>query len=422
MRQRCFIFLLCAWLVSVCSAQVESLPVCDAAPQQAAALAVSTYTASAFKTYIRLENGSLWDGEKVFEVRGVNYMPAQTPQYHFLIDTPDAVVRSDLAKFQAIGLNTIRIFLWHDGLFMCEGSGTVPLPGAVRFLDRFFHMAAESGFRVIVTLNDQPDLERYPIYENPSHTWQQFEYLITRYASEPAILAWDVRSGGDTDYGADPDQPARFTRERVLTWLRRAVRTIKRIDANHLVTAGWQYEAVDTLPYVDFVSLHRPTSLDDVRRQVGDIEASATPKPVLLAGFGSSTFTTSETEQSAQILSHVRYAEDNNLLGWVVWQAFDFPVNRICQPMPCREPDAASLHEGLWMSDGTAKAVVQEIKLYLRSASPLLETLVPATADDITATVAPDLLTPSATPLMTETPLPPTASQQMRAIPRPLRL
>jgi hypothetical protein len=419
MGQRCLIFLLCAWLVTVCSAQTESLPVCDPAPQQAAALTVSTYTTSGFKTFIRLENGSLWDGTQPFSVRGINYMPAQTPQYHFLIDTPDAVVRSDLGKFQAIGLNTIRIFLWHDGLFMCEGSGTVPLPGAVRFLDRFLRMAAESGFRVIVTLNDQPDLDSYPIYENPSHTWQQFEYLITRYANEPAILAWDVRSGGDVDYGADPDQPARFTKERVLTWLRRAVRTIKRIDANHLVTASWQYSPVDTLPYVDFVSLHRPASFDEMRRQVGEIEISATPKPILLAGFGVSTFTGSETEQSTEILSHMRYAEENGLLGWVAWQAFDFPVNRICQPMPCREMDNASLHEGLWTSDGTAKAVVQDIKLYLRAASPLL---VPAIVASPTATVALDLLTPSATPLMTETPLPPTTSPQTRAVPRPLRL
>ena len=407
MWSRCLVFVFCLWLVAVCSAQTESLPVCDPAPQQAAALTVSTYTASAFKTFIRLENGILWDGTESYSVRGLNYMPAQTPQYHFLIDTPDAVVRSDLGKFQAIGLNTIRIFLWHDGLFMCEGSGTVPLPGAVRFLDRFFHMAAESGFRVIVTLNDQPDLDSYPIYENPSHTWQQFEYLITRYATEPAILAWDVRSGGDVDYGANPDQPARFTKERVLTWLRRAARAIKRIDTNHLVTASWQYSAVDTLPYVDFVSLHRPTSLDEVRRQVGEVATSATPKPILLVGFGLSTFTESEAEQSAQIISHMRYADESSLLGWLVWQAYDFPVNRICQPMPCREAENASLHEGLWASDDTEKAAVQDIKLYMRSAPSLLETLVPSALTTITA--APNLLTQSATPLTTETPLPPTS-------------
>jgi hypothetical protein len=230
------------------------------------------------------------------------------------------------------------------------------------------------------------------------------------------------RSAGDVDYGADPDQPARFTRERVLTWLRRAVRTVKRIDSNHLVTASWQYSAVDTVPYVDFVSLHRPTSLDEVRRQVGEIAASATPKPVLLAGFGVSTFTSSETEQSTEILNGVRYAEENGLIGWVVWQAFDFPVNRICQPMPCREIDNASLHEGLWTSENVAKVAVQDLKLYLRSAPSLVETLVPATLGTATATVTPDLLTPSAAPLMTETPLPPTASQQMRAVPRPLRL
>ena len=188
------------------------------------------------------------------------------------------------------------------------------------------------------------------------------------------------------------------------------------------MTASWQYDAVDTLPYIDFVSLHRPTSFADMQRQVGEIEDSATPKPILLAGFGISTFTSSEEEQSTEILNYVRYAEGSGLLGWVAWQAFDFPVNRICQPMPCRQIDSASLHEGLWKSNNTAKAIVQDLKLYLRAAPPLLETLDPATVDAPTATVAPTLLTPSAPPLMTETPLPPTASQQTRAVPRPLRL
>src|SRR4051812_24860654 len=96
MWSRCLIVVLCSWLVAVCSAQTESLPVCDPAPQQAAALTVNTYTASDFDAFIRLENGTLWDGTQPYDVRGINYMPAQTPQYHFLIDTPDAVVRSDL--------------------------------------------------------------------------------------------------------------------------------------------------------------------------------------------------------------------------------------------------------------------------------------------------------------------------------------
>jgi len=400
-------------MVLVCHAQTNSLPVCEAAPQQAAALTVSTYTPSAFTTFIRLDSNQLYDNNTAYFVRGINYMPAQTPEYHFLIDTPDAVVRGDLGKFQSLGLNTVRIFLWHDGLFMCQGNGTVPLPGAVRFLDRFFHMAAESGFHVIVTLNDQTNLDSSPIYENPSRTWQQFEYLITRYANEPAILAWDMRSAGDVDYGANPSVPARFTRERVLTWLRRAARTIKRLAPNHLVTASWQYSPVDTLPYVDFVSLQRPASLDEARRQIRDIQTSATPRPILLAGFGVSTYTVSEAEQSAQVLSAVTWADENRLFGWMVWQAFDFPVNRICQPMPCREADNASLHEGLWKSDNTPKPAVEGLKLYVQSLTR------PAPFS-----TAPPLLTPSAVPTMTAPPpLPtPTEPQQARVIPRPLRL
>lgn len=397
--QRALVVVIIAWLVSVCQAQTETLPVCDAATQRAAAQAVSGYEPSKLKTFIRLENDQFWDGTALFSVHGINYMPAQTPEYHFLIDTPDAVVRGDLGRFKAVGLNTVRVFLWHDGLFMCEGSGTVPLPGAVRFLDRFFHMVAESGMRVIVTLNDQAEIDSDPIYENPSLAWQQFEYLISRYASEPAILAWDVRSGGDVDYGANPAIPARFTKERVLTWLRRAVRTVKSLDPNHPVTASWQFAPADTVPYVDFVSLQRPASLDEARSMI-NASLAVGKKPILLAGFGMSTFAASEDEQSAEILRYVTFADERNLLGWLVWQAFDLPVNRICQPMPCREADSAALHEGLWQSNNTAKVAVNALKLYLKSWSNTGRT---STMTVITATPGPPVLTPM-------TPLEPTAT------------
>jgi hypothetical protein len=398
MWARAIIVILSLWLVGVCRAQADSLSTCDAAMQQAAAQAVSTYKPSGLSTFIRLENGQFWNNAELFIVRGVNYMPAQTPQYHFLIDTPDTVVRGDLGRFKAVGLNTIRIFLWHDGLFMCEGSGTVPLPGAVRFLDRFFAMTAEAGLRVIVTLNDQPDLDSDPIYENPTLAWQQFEYLVTRYANEPAILAWDVRSAGDVDYGANPDIPARFTKERVLTWLRRAVRTVKGLDTNHPVTASWQFAPLDTEPYVDFISLHRPASLDEARQLINEIKAGTT-KPLLLAGYGISTYDASEADQSAAVLEYIALSDRDSLLGWLVWQAYDFPVNQICSPMPCRAEDGASLHEGLWQSNNTAKAVVLDLKLHLNKASALGN---PTSL--VTATPTAVILTPMATALPTATP------------------
>jgi hypothetical protein len=285
---------------------------------------------------------------------------------------------------------------------MCEGSGTVPLPGAVRFLDRFFAMTAEAGLRVIVTLNDQPDLDSDPLYENPTLAWQQFEYLVGRYANEPAILAWDVRSAGDVDYGANPDSPALFTKERVLAWLRRAVRTVKGLDTNHPVTASWQFAPLDTEPYVDFISVHRPASLDDARDLINEIKAN-TDKPLLLAGYGVSTYETSEADQSAAVLSYIDLSDREGLLGWLVWQAYDFPVNRICEPMPCRDQDGASLHEGLWQTNNTAKAVVLDVKLHLNKASALGN---PMSVVKVTATPTPVVLTPMATRVPTATSTP----------------
>jgi hypothetical protein len=52
------------------------------------------------------------------------------------------------------------------------------------------------------------------------------------------------------------------------------------------------------------------------------------------------------------------------LLGWLVWTAFDFPVDRSCDPSPCLSPDNGEHYFGLWRVDGSRKPallVVQEL-------------------------------------------------------------
>jgi hypothetical protein len=192
------------------------------------------------------------------------------------------------------------------------------------------------------------------------------------------------------------------------------VRTVKDIDPNHLVTASWQFAPEDTVPYVDFITLNHPSDMDEARRQINEIMA-ASSKPILLAGFGLNTYEHSEIDQSAEVLNYVKLADERGLMGWVVGQAYDFPVNRICQPMPCREADAPILHEGLWQSDNTAKAAVADLKLYLKKAIfPAAGTVI------ITTTPAPPVITPLASP--GPVPTATDTSQQTRAILRPLRL
>jgi hypothetical protein len=51
--------------------------------------------------------------------------------------------------------------------------------------------------------------------------------------------------------------------------------------------------------------------------------------------------------------------EAENLLGWLVWAAFDFPLDATCIRPACPSQDNAEHHFGLWFPDYTPKPVIE---------------------------------------------------------------
>jgi endo-1,4-beta-mannosidase len=325
------------------------LPTCTEAEIQAATL--PTYTLTDMTDFARLQDGQFFVGDERYQMRGVNYFPVRYPWRRFLTESDLTAINNEFALLRDAGLNTIRTFLFYEPMFQCAGSGAVPKVDPFMRLDGLIHAAAANGIRIILTLNDTPDFVNYPLYTNPAHTQAQTQFIVERYRDEVAILAWDIRNEGDIDYSIDR---GRFPRQQVLDWVAVATAHVRSLDSNHLITAGWMTDAESTAPYVDFISFHHWWSVENLQERIEGMR-KATDKPILLEEFGYSTLRVSEDEQARLIYDGIVTAEAEGLLGWMVWTAFDFPVESTCMPPHCPDIENAEHNFGIWYADYTPK-------------------------------------------------------------------
>jgi endo-1,4-beta-mannosidase len=331
-----------------------TLPTCSQAEIDAAVAATGSYTPSSLEGYVRVEGQGFKLGDADYVVRGFNYYPAQYPWRRFLTETDEETVRRDFAQFSAMGVNTLRIFVWHQALFFCPGSVNVPNSTGFQKLDMVMRLAAENNLRLIVTLHDMPDLDIYPLYSDTAYHQRERDFIIGRYRDEAAVMAWDVRNEGDIDYGTHYAIPAKFDRVTVLSWLDRTTQQVRALDSNHLITAGWLYDAQSTAPYVDFVSFHHWTGAWELAGRIAPIRA-VTDKPILLEEVGYSTLRVRGDEQATLLNEIIITSADAGLAGWLVWTAYDFSVDRSCYPSPCQSPNNGEHYFGMWDVNGDAK-------------------------------------------------------------------
>lgn len=297
-----------------------------------------------------------------YVIYGINYYPRDTPGKRFLTQTNVDFIGFELDLIRAAGINTLRLFLQHALLFTCPGNGAVPIAENFTRLDEFIHAAAARDYKLIIVLNDEPDLTNYPLYTNPTFVTEQLIYLLTRYRDEPAILAWDLRDSGDLNYLSQVAGENNFTREAVLDWLIHTAITARQTDPNHPVTASWLTDIEVTIPAVDFVSFQHYSDSESLRQRIASLK-SQTQKPILLASIGYSTFAgLDENTQRDMLYQSFEAVQRNALAGWLVWTAFDYPLTVTCDEPDCLSEDSAEHHFGLWNTSYFPKLSIQAVK------------------------------------------------------------
>jgi hypothetical protein len=297
-----------------------------------------------------------------YPVHGAAYYPRDYPYQRFLTEADPQAMEAELDLLRSAGINTIRMFLWLDGLFTCPGNGAVPVVESFARLDALIAAASARSIRIIAVLNDLPDLSVYPLYSSPSHTQDQIGYVVERYANEPTIMAWDLRDSGDVDYRGIDGFGGSFPQEQVMTWLAETALLVRQRAPNQLITAGWRRDSEATIPVVDFVSFQHYGDINELRQRIANLQA-ATDKPILLAGVGYSTYTLDEDEQRTGLQLAMQATRTTGLAGWVIWMAFDLPLNRVCIEEGCTAEDSPNYHYGLWNTSYFPKLALDAVLL-----------------------------------------------------------
>lgn len=308
--------------------------------------------------FVKVENGQLRLKDQPFTVRGVNYYPRQAPWERFYQEADPAQMAAELDAIKAAGFNTLRIFLWYRPLFTCQPEDAIPDERTFALVDRLFDLAGQRDLKLIVTLNDLPDLVFRPLYLDWDHYDWQTIYIIRRYRNEPALLAWDVRNGGNQDYGrAD----SRFSKTEVIDWLEHITGLIRAQDPHHLITAGWAENSTITEPYVDLISFQYWDEADQFQTTLATYQGQ-TEKPLLLLATGYHSWAESPDDpqgtatQAKNLAEVTQTAEAQGLAGWLIWSAFDFV------PAPGQTANQ-EFYFGLWRTDLSPKPVLEALPL-----------------------------------------------------------
>jgi len=296
--------------------------------------------------WIHSEGSHLVKGSERFTVYGINYYPRMSPFELFLTDTEADVMAEELDVITPSGINTLRIVISLDQLFLCE-TDAVPNPDTFAVLDNIIQTIADKNLYVIVVLHQS--------ITNPEQTaWERLQFVTQRYVQEPSILAWDVLENGDKLY-------AEMSSEVVLTWLTRAIQAIRQVDSDHLITASWQTDAKDTIEWVDIISFQHFADYSSLRQEIANLK-SLTHKPIILSAIGFSTFDIDETAQRNLLFQAMEEVRNNDLAGWGIYMAFDYPTSVTCKEPDCPAEPASINYYGIWNTSYFPKLAVDAVE------------------------------------------------------------
>ncbi len=309
--------------------------------------------------FISAQENQLVFQDEQFKVRGVNYYPRQAPWHKFLQESDLGDIEKELSLIKAAGFNTIRIFLWYEPLFTCDPEDAIPNEAAFQKVDQIIQLAVANNLKLIVTLNDLPDLLFRPLYTDWERYDAQTTYIVRRYRNEPAILAWDLRNEGDLDYGVRPGDKVNFNQEEVINWLAHTSEIVRENDPYHLTTAGWWGNPLITADYVDILSFHHWHDASSLQIRIKTITQNSN-KPILLEEIGYHSWQNapqdqrSEETQANLLKEAIAITESENTVGWLIWTAFDF------EPEPGQTPNYEH-YFGLWRTNLTPKPALNQL-------------------------------------------------------------
>lgn len=307
-------------------------------------------------TFITIQNNALWQDDRPYPVYGINYYPRDYPNQRFLTEMDVPTIDFELDLIRVNGINTLRIFIRYHDLFACEADGAIARPDNLTRLDDFIRLAGGRGYKIIMVLHHDPAWEDYPLYDMPTHITQQTTYIVQRYADEPVIMAYDIRDGTDADFQT-------YRQERVITWISAMRDLIREYAPNQLVTVSW-LDNMDVVNLdVDFISVQHFGDVNSLRQKIAIVKNVVRDKPIIVSALGYATFEMDELAQRDNLYRAFEAIQRNELAGWAVWTAFDYPLTAFCIEPNCPAQDSHANRFGIWNTSYFPKRALDAIRL-----------------------------------------------------------
>jgi len=297
----------------------------------------------------------LYVGGQRYLVQGLNYYEKDHawdlfwPYWHD--EENRATVARELDIAQALGVNTLRIFLRWD---FFSSDAPAEMLEAKRDLDEFLDYAAARQMKVLPTFFDGiPVSGTTSLYITPTAAIEHLDSLLEPFESSEGatvdftedcrIFAWDVKNEPDRDYkkNADGDGESGTPGDvaTVQSWVKEMAERLREKDSCHPVTVGI-YGAIGNVydpaiigyytDTVDFFSLHYSLDEKNFPAAVDAVEAIAGGKPILVEEFALHTWADHPTDthkvrdQAAYYNAILSTAEADHLAGTMFWTLADF--------------------------------------------------------------------------------------------------
>ena len=179
-----------------------------------------------------------------------------------------------------------------------------------------------NNLKVVITLFDfygNYDIKDWTL------TNHHAEYIVSHFKNHSALLAWDIKNEPDLDFESRG-------KNKVLSWLRQTIATIKKIDPQHEITIGWSSPeaAINLNDEVDFVSFHFYKKVSEFSEAYSDLKKQVPNKPLILQEFGYSSydgfwnvFTGSEEDQK-EYMDAIIQILDKEKIPYLFWTLHDF--------------------------------------------------------------------------------------------------
>ena len=335
----------------------------------AVTLPTKAITSDTSAEFLNVTDGDLQLAGQRYVMKGFNYLPGSS-RHSPMTKWNWQEVERDLRLASQLGANTVRTFVHFYDI------ADDPLGLHVVAAQTFLEIAERHGLRVIFSLFE--NMPGYDIIDGANYErgYQYLRDFVDPLRQDARIAAWDILNEGDY-LAVRYRETTTFTN--VMNFYRAMASEMRKIDENHLLTAGFAslQQVHETAPFVDFLSFHSygdahglTDQLTAMIARVAEMDEVANlTLPIVVTETGAPSAGNQWSTERTQMLTMADQLEtiiqDKRLDGALVWQLTDYTPRTLADGSNA-ENQPTEPYYGLFTQTLRAKPALAIVQRYFR--------------------------------------------------------